>query len=128
MSRKPCLGFSLIEILLVVSIIAVLAAVAIRPLVRAKKSAAESAALQVLRGLRSGEVRHKTRYGLYGNLTSLKASGDSPLAEGEVEPASAYTFTSVAGEDTYTVVAMPPRTDMTTYTLVESGAIYPADM
>ncbi|MBI3948645.1 MAG: prepilin-type N-terminal cleavage/methylation domain-containing protein [Armatimonadetes bacterium] len=127
MNGRPPRGFTLVEMIVVIAVIAILVAVAIRPLLRARKSSEESAALQVLRSLRSGEVRHKTRHDLYGDLNSLKASGDSPLGENETERASGYTFTSASGEDVYTIVAMPPRTDMTTFTLVESGTIYPTD-
>jgi prepilin-type N-terminal cleavage/methylation domain-containing protein len=119
-------GLTLIEIVIVIAVIAVLAAVSIWPYLRARDASRESAALQVLRGLRSAEVQAKTKLGHYVGLDELAKMGSSPVTQGGAEHASDYTFTSSAGTDHYTIIAIPPRQEMVTYTLVESGDILPA--
>lgn len=122
--RERRYGFTIIELLIVIAIIAILAAVAIPALLRAQKSGKESAALQVLKSLRNGEESYKVKNKKYGNLSALKADGSSPVGDGEVEAASGYTFKALtAGTDVFTIVAIPPKTDMVTYTLVETGDV-----
>jgi hypothetical protein len=61
-------------------------------------------------------------------LDTLSTDGSSPVGQGAKENASGYTFTSVADTTNgnyYTIIAIPPQTDMTTYTLVETGVVYP---
>lgn len=123
-------GFTIIELLIVIAIIAILAAVAIPALLRAQKSGKESAALQVLKSLHNAEQTFKVRSTAnpktFGTLDELKADGSSPVGEDEVEPASGYTFASEGvTTDTYTIIATPPKTDMITYTLNETGAVTP---
>ncbi|MBI3947340.1 MAG: prepilin-type N-terminal cleavage/methylation domain-containing protein [Armatimonadetes bacterium] len=121
--RERKRGFTIIELLIVIAIIAILAAVAIPALLRAQKSGKESAATQVLKSLRTAEESYKVKNKAYAKLDALVTDGSSPVGEGKVESASGFTFTSDAGTDAFTIVAIPPKTDMSTYTLVESGEI-----
>lgn len=116
-------AFTLVEILIVIAIIAVLASLGLRPMLRAKRASQESAAMQVLRSLQKAEVQHKMRFGVYGDLNALLLMGASPVEEGGVEPASGYVFSSDAGAEGYTIVAVPPKPEMRTYTLFDGGAI-----
>jgi hypothetical protein len=61
----------------------------------------------------------------YARLQVLKLAGLSPVGEGEIDPVSGYTFTSSAGTDAYTIVAIPPKSDMTTFSLMETGEMDP---
>lgn len=125
--RQRKRGFTIIELLIVIAIIAILAAVAIPALLRAQKSGKESAALQVLKSLRNAEEVHKTRSTdkTYGDLAALKADGSSPLNDAGVDVNSGYSFTCDVSDPTegYTIVAIPPKDDMLTYTLVDTGEI-----
>ncbi len=120
-------GFTIIELLIVIAIIAILAAVAIPALLRAQKSGKESAALQVLKSLRSAEETYRVKNKTYGDLTALNGATLSTVAESGTETASGYVFASTvsASTDAYTITATPPQTDMTTYTMNETGAITP---
>jgi len=104
-------GFSLIELLIVVAIILIIAAIAIPNLMRARMSANESSAAASVRSLNTAEVSYAAAYpsvGFTGVLTSLgpdatpcktisSAAGcfiDTVLAAGAKE---GYTITLGAG-------------------------------
>jgi type IV pilus assembly protein PilA len=74
-------GFSLIELLIVVAIILIIAAIAIPNLLRSKMSANESSAVSALRTINTASVAYSTAYGTFpGDLASLGpvASGTAP--------------------------------------------------
>jgi type IV pilus assembly protein PilA len=68
-------GFSLIELLIVVAIILIIAAIAIPNLLRSKMAANEASAVATLRTLNTSAVAYSTTYGAYPtNLTDLGPS------------------------------------------------------
>src|SRR5271157_3266956 len=89
-------GFSLIELLIVVAIILIIAAIAIPNLLRSRMAANEASAVGSLRTINTAEVTYSSTYpgtGFTDTLTSLGPSGvnmiDSVLASGTK---SGYTF------------------------------------
>ena len=118
-------GFSLIELLIVVTIILIIAAIAIPNLMKSKIQANEAAAVETLRTLETSTIMYSTTYGGYPHSLSDMgpASGspntssaaadliDSVLATGIK---SGYKFTHAVGSTdtagnvlTYSVTATP---------------------
>jgi len=99
-------GFSLIELLIVVAIILIIAAIAIPNFLHSRMSANETSAAGSLRSINTACVTYTTSYGMGfpSSLATLGTSGaasstsadilDSVLAGGVK---SGYTFTYVAG-------------------------------
>ena len=69
-------GFSLIELLIVVAIILIIAAIAIPNLLRARIAANESSAVSAVRTVNTAEVSYQTNYPLVGYSATLAALGD----------------------------------------------------
>src|SRR3984885_6629270 len=100
-------GFSLIELLIVVAIILIIAAIAIPNLLRARMAANESSAVASIRTINTGEITYNSAYPTVGYPAAPSALGgvapfaptsttacliDSVLASGTK---SGYTFAAV---------------------------------
>jgi type IV pilus assembly protein PilA len=107
-------GFSLIELLIVVAIILIIAAIAIPNLLRARIAANESSAVASIRTINTAQISYNSAYptvGFAANLGALSGSCtgstlptsatacliDSQLASGTK---SGYTFTATAASGT----------------------------
>jgi type IV pilus assembly protein PilA len=112
-------GFSLIELLIVVAIILIIAAIAIPNLLRAKIAANQASAVGSLRTLNTACIEFSTSYGQFpAALTNLGPVGsgtasstsadliDSVLSAGTK---SGYTFSYTAGasNQSYSITATP---------------------
>jgi len=137
-------GFSLIELLIVVAIILIIAAIAIPNLMRARMSANESSAAGSLRTINTAEVSYATTYptvgftslpslgGPVGACTPSAATGcfiDSFLANSaSAAPGKdGYIFTVTATTSTYTSLAAPVTINTTgtrAFCSNQTGVIY----
>jgi type IV pilus assembly protein PilA len=89
-------GFSLIELLIVVAIILIIAAIAIPNLIKSKMAANEASAVGSLRTINSAENTYSSTYGTgFTDLTTLGTSGmvDNVLSAGTK---SGYVLTASA--------------------------------
>ena len=119
-------GFSLVELLVVVAIILVIAALAIPNFMRAKMAANESSAVESIRNINTAEAQYNTTYGLgfTGTLANLGGSGSTCSTSGATSTAaclidevlannvaqggkSGYTFTLGGGNASYTILGLP---------------------
>jgi len=110
-------GFSLIELLIVISIILIIITVAVPKFQKAQMGAREVAAIQAIRTIHNVEVQYQSVYGRYAN--SLQELG--PPASGPATPSAAdligndlsggekgqYKFTLTANAGGYVITAMP---------------------
>ncbi len=100
-------GFSLVELLVVIIIIGIIAAIAIPNLLSTLGAANEKAAVGTLRTIHSAQTTYLSRNGEYAeDLTVLKDAGLlDGLEEGGVK--SSYTFSSNGDSGTYCATATP---------------------
>jgi prepilin-type N-terminal cleavage/methylation domain-containing protein len=91
-------GFSLIELLIVVAIILIIAAIAIPNLLRARMQANESSAVSSLHAVNTASISYSTLFPTVGFAPSLSALGDggTPPCPG-TSSASCYLDSTLAG-------------------------------
>jgi len=109
-------GFSLIELLIVVAIILIIAAIAIPNLIKSKMAANESSAVGSLRTITTANIAYSTAcpaVGFSATLLDLSAGTGCPAAKDEIDNTlatgkkSGYSFT-------YSYTAGPPSTQFST--------------
>jgi len=125
-SRRAQAGFSLIELLIVVAIIGILAAVAAPKLLNYLKLGRETATINSLRTINQNEAQHHAMRSKFGSLKELQEAGmvDANYANGV--GVSGYVYNSTeATADKYCVQATR-QTESTAnrdFNVIEDGTI-----
>ena len=125
-------GFTLVELMIVLSIIAIIAAFAIPNLMKNRMSANETAAIGTLRTVMSAQNTYMNRHGKYTTLAILQAEGlvESSIAStgyksgyifGELETSSNYTFCFCSSPDDDT------KSGQKEYVVTERGTVFEGD-
>ncbi len=122
MSKRS--GFSLIELLIVVAIILVIAAIAVPNFLAARRAANEASAVSSVRSITTAQVTYKISYEVYApTLINLGPAVGVPDANhAQLLPASlanaphqhsGYTFDSVGTPTTFTASGAPSNPGVT---------------
>ncbi|MDA1313434.1 MAG: prepilin-type N-terminal cleavage/methylation domain-containing protein [Acidobacteria bacterium] len=123
--RRRCRqGFSLIELLIVIAIILIIAAIAIPKLTSARMAAFEMASIRAMHTINTAQIQYFSTYGRYaqslmelgpttGNAAPSPAASD--LLSGDLSSGikSGYVFTMVGTPGGYTVNADPQTFSVT---------------
>jgi prepilin-type N-terminal cleavage/methylation domain-containing protein len=113
-------GFSLIELLIVVTIILIIAAIAIPNLVRSKIQANETAAVEALKTLNTSAVMYSNSYGGFPHSISDMGSGGTAMpssaAADLIDPVLATGIKS-GYKFTFTPVLIDPSGNVVSYAI-----------
>jgi type IV pilus assembly protein PilA len=123
-------GFSLIELLIVVAIILIIAAIAIPNLIKSKMSANQASAAAGTRTLVTAEITYaSSNGGTYGTLADLNSAGyiDSVLAAANTTAKSGYLYDAAPATGNFIVGAWPATPGTTgnvCYCAMGDGVVY----
>ena len=125
--RKGQKGFTLIELMIVVVIIGILAALAIPRFMRATTKSKQSEAKMILKQVYTMQHAYRQEYDAYCcNGASAAAGGSIPILGIDVMVNARYTYTLVSAANTFTATAAGNLDDdatVDTWTIDQNGTL-----
>lgn len=123
-------GFSLIELMIVITIIGVIVAIAMPNLFESRKAANEASAVSTLRAISSAQELYNSRYGTYGTLTQMDVANmvDAVIAKAITADSakSGYYYSMWTSDDVWCCKAQPSAnaTGSRSFRITQDGVIY----
>ena len=117
-------GFSLIELLIVVAIILIIAAIAIPNLIRAKISANQSSAVASLRSIGTAQIQYQSNYPLIGYAKSLLLLGTGAATSPPTQCPGAASSSACLIDGVLTAAGTTPKSG---YVIATTGQVGPAN-
>lgn len=126
LSHRSQRGFSLIELLIVVAVIGIIAAIAVPNFINSRQAAHNASAFSSLRLIHTAQIAYRMRNTQYGDLTALRNANmiDDPLLASGTR--SNYTFVinaATISPSFYEATATPAIAPWQYYYLDVSGVI-----
>ena len=108
-------GFTLIELMIVVEILAIVAAIAVPNYMRTRIQTNEAAAIASLRVVLDAENSYNTQYYVYANDITLLTNEDPPFLSGGdwTEPRNGYTYRVEGDPTNFIAFAVPVEYNVT---------------
>lgn len=119
-------GFTLVELMIVVAVLAIIVAMAIPGFSHAKRSANEASAIASMKAFTQTQIQYRLRYGTYAGIANLESVGMLDNSFADLEKAGYSFLDSEAPDSGYWAIESHPVVNGVTgdrYFFVDSSGV-----